>query len=209
LATIAERATTSAEADHSDGVMADAKALTEHGTPSRRCIAVAYRERILGDLARLPPARDDRGRRLLSVTRQFLDTAHWNQAIALGWGPIEFFGFNPHAAADRLDAQGLVTGLALSNVSMSRLDAITEAAATIRDRFGSLFIYRRGDHGCDVEELWWRCPALIGGAENFWLKDTHADEADAGALRAPSADHHEAAAEKRADHLGGCRGATD
>ena len=141
---------------------ADRRALGARCYPSWPALADAHRERILGQLARLPPASSEHGRRLLEATRAFLDTPHWRAAVALGWSLIELFGINPHAPLVRIDGQGLVTGLALSKLNGGRLEIIAEVHATIRYRSGSLFIWRSGASGLDAAVLWWECDALVG-----------------------------------------------
>ena len=99
------------------------------------------------------------------MTLAFVGTAHWVDAIRLGWPLVELFGINPHAPLVRVDGQGLVSGLALSRLNGGRLEAIAEDRATIRYRSGSQLTWRRGAVGLDAAELWWRCLSLIGGAD--------------------------------------------
>lgn len=129
-------------------------------------LAAAHRERILNRLSALPPASNEDGRRLRGLTRSFLETEHWQTAVALGWSLIELFGIDPHAPLTSLDGQGLVTGLALSRLKGGHLENIAEDQATIRCRSGSLLTYRRGSVGFDDAVLWWECPALIGSPEH-------------------------------------------
>lgn len=159
-ATVAERAAIIAEGDHCDRATSDTRALAEHGFPSWPALAEAHRERILGQLTRLPPASSDHGRRLVKLTRAFLDSPHWLAAVALGWDMVELFGIHPHAPLRRPDAEGLVTGLALSKLNGGRLESICENHAVIRYRSGAAQSYRRFMPAMEAAVLWWECAAV-------------------------------------------------
>ena len=161
---IVERAAIIAEGDHCNRAEADRRALDQSGFAAWGTLADAHAAAIHTALDRLPEPTTDAGRRLLSVTRAFLDTDHWYRAVEQGWSTIELFGVNPHAPLDCVDGQGLVAGLALSRLNGGRLQAIKEDRATIRYRSGSLLTQRRGAAGLITAELWWECPALIGEA---------------------------------------------
>jgi hypothetical protein len=159
---VAERSTLIAEGDGCDPVAADARALDEHGYVSWSSLASAHRDRILAQLAKLPPPTDTHGHRLLHATRAFLESAYWELAVKLGWSLAELFGINPHAPLHYLGGEGLVTGLALSKVPGGRLVAIAEGHAIIQFRSGSTLTYRRFMPAMDTAVVWWECPALIG-----------------------------------------------
>jgi hypothetical protein len=161
-ATIAKRAAIIAERDGCDCALAEARALAGQGFSSWQALADQHRENILKQLARLPTPINDQGRCLLRVTHAFLDTNHWQTAVELGWSLIDLFGINPHVPVARIECQGLVTGLALSKLNGGRLETIAEGHATIRDRSGSLLIWRRDAAGLDAAALWWECDALVG-----------------------------------------------
>ncbi len=158
---VAERAAIIAEGDHCDSATADARALAEHGLPSWPALADLHRERILAELARLPPASSDHGRRLHGLTRAFLDSDHWQAAVALGWDLVEVFGLCPVAPLTRLDRQGLVPGIALSRLPGPRIVALEPGFAMIETRTGSRLRHEAGRLGPETG-LWWRCPAIIG-----------------------------------------------
>jgi hypothetical protein len=162
-AIIAERAAIIAEGDHCDRTTADTRALAEHGFTSWPALAGAHRESILGKLASLPPATSEPGPRLLKLTRAFLDSPHWRAAVALGWDRVELFGIHAHAPLRRPDAEGLVTGLALSRQNGACLQTITESHAVVRYRSGPVLTYRRFTPAMDAAVPWWECSALVGG----------------------------------------------
>ena len=141
---------------------ADRRALGARGYSSWPALADTHPERTRRQLGRLPPPSSEHGHRLLGLTCEFLDTPHWQAAVALGWSLIELFGINPHAPLVRIDSQGLVIGLALSKLNCGRLEIIAEGHATIRYRSGSQLVWRRGASGLDAAVLWWECDALVG-----------------------------------------------
>ena len=76
---------------------ADRRALGARGYSSWPALADTHPERTRRQLGRLPPPSSEHGHRLLGLTCEFLDTPHWQAAVALGWSLIELFGINPHA----------------------------------------------------------------------------------------------------------------
>ena len=164
-ATVAERAAIMAKGDHCDRMTADTRALAEHGLPSWPALADAHRERILGQLTRLPPASSDHGRRLHGFTRRFLDTEHWRSVVALGWDLVEVFGIHAHAPLARTDSWGLVPLLALSMRIGARLEWVEPALAGIRTGSGVLRPYLVGLPAMDEAVLWWECTAIFGDCD--------------------------------------------
>ena len=153
--------------DRCDPVTAGTGALTEHGTPSWRARADSHRERILGELARLPHARNDHGRRLLSVTRRFLDTDHWHIRSRLGGSRSSSLASTHMRQRIASSPRDLLPGWRWRTRRGADWKPSPRNMPRSEIDLALLFIYRRGDHGFDVEELWWRCPALIGGADDL------------------------------------------
>ena len=165
-ADVAERAAIIAEGDHCDRTTADTRALAEQGLPSWPALANAHRERILGELARLPPASSDHGHRLIRLTRAFLETEHWRTAVALGWELVEVFGIHAHTPLARPDGRGLVPLLALSAHPGARLEAIEPAGAVFRTKSGARQSYTLGMPHMATAVLWWECAAIMGNPGN-------------------------------------------
>ena len=120
--------------DRSDGCsleLAIARALAEAGHRGWSDLADAHRIEIEHQLAMLPPASTDHGRRPLKVTIAFLGTAHRHQAIRHGWPLIELFGICPRAPLVRIERRGLVSGLTLSKMNGGQLETIHEDHAAI------------------------------------------------------------------------------
>ena len=159
-ADVAERATVIADGDHCDRATADARALAEHGFPSWQALADAHRERILGQLDRLPPAPNDHRRRLLRLTPAFLGSVHWTAAVALGWGDSELFGVH-ETSPRRLDAMGLVPLLAWS-LHTVEVAAIDDSGATLRAHLGAKQRYHRFPPGMQAAAPFWECSAPFG-----------------------------------------------
>lgn len=160
--TIAERAAILAESRGCDTSPAERQALAEAGYASWSALADAQRRHIQAELERLPPATNEAGRRLLSVTRAFLETERWREAIALGWPLIELFGASPHAPLVRVGEHGLVTGLALSHLIAPRLAGIHADHAVIVTKSGAQLVHRRCRPAMDTAVLWWTCPEIVG-----------------------------------------------
>lgn len=151
--------------DDGDRGTADARAPADHGTTQWSAVADSHREHILARLDALPPASNDDGRRLLEITRSFLDSEHWPAAVAMGWSLLELFGIDPSAPLTCLDGHGLVTGLALSRLKGGCLETFAEHQAAIRCRSGSKVTYRRGSVAPDAAVPWWDSPALVASSE--------------------------------------------
>lgn len=159
-AEVAERAAIVAEGDHCDRATADARALAEYGLPSLSALANAHRERILTRLHALLPASNDDGRRLLRFTRVFLETDHWQAAIALGWNLVELFGIAPDAPKTPPGTWGLVATQVFL-LRGSRIETITEDQAIFRTRAGAQWIWPRFRSEINECVLWWECTRFL------------------------------------------------
>jgi len=136
--------------------------LADNGNAGWHRNADELRQHVQRRLDRLPSPTCEHGRRLLRCTSSFLNSEHWPAAIALDWDLLELFGINGGAPAERIDSQGLITGLALSDLAGGRIDAIESTRATIRYRSGHVLVRCRGSSGIASAELWWECDAIIG-----------------------------------------------
>lgn len=108
----------------------------------------------------LPVDLDRHCRRLLTVTRAFVDSPFFDPAIAHGWSDAELYGLAPHAPTVRLAEQGLVAGLALSALNSPKLVEVLQDRAVIRCGSGSLLTFRRNS-GSDVAVPWWQIAELV------------------------------------------------
>ena len=161
-ADVAERAAIIAGGDHCHRATANTRALAEYGYPSWQALAYAHRQRILGQFAQLRPSSKDHGRRLLRFTQDFLETKHWQAAVALGWDLIELFGIHACTPFARLDGRGLVPLMALSAQTGAKLEAIEPAGAVFRTKSGARQIYTLGKSDMGASVLWWECAAIVG-----------------------------------------------
>jgi hypothetical protein len=88
-------------------------------------------------------------------TRRFVESDWLEGGIRCGWPMVALFGISAHAPMVRVDAQGLVTSLALSCFRNSELQTIAEDHAVIRTQSGSPLTHRRFMPGMDAAVLWW------------------------------------------------------
>lgn len=140
---------------------ADARALAEHGFSSWAMLAQAHRTHILAKLHGLPPSDGVRVQRLVTTTRAFLDTGHWQKAIQMGWTMIELFGVLPVAPVVRVDGHGLMPSIALSKLAGSEIVSIEDHRAVMQFRSGSRLTLYRCERAIDYAVPWWECTAII------------------------------------------------
>ncbi|MEW5964191.1 MAG: hypothetical protein AB1749_11580 [Pseudomonadota bacterium] len=155
-ADVAERAAFLQESAGLSRIEAGLDALAEHGFAHWDALAEAHREHIRAALDRLPAPRDAEGRRLLEMTRTFVASPSFPQAVALGWALIDLFGVAPVAPRVRVGEQGLVTSLALSPIG-GRVEVLAEDGALIRTNSGARQTYRRFTMAMNGAVCWWEC----------------------------------------------------
>lgn len=103
-------------------------------------------------------------RRLKGASLRFLSSAHATEAVEQGWTELDlwavFSGDSP-AIPIRVDAQGLVPGIALSTFNYRIVDVTPQLAIL---ETGALAHHRspRGP-SCAAAVVWWRHPVLLGG----------------------------------------------
>lgn len=163
-ADVVERSAIIADGDHRDRATADARALAEHGYPSWQALSDAHRQRILAQLARLPPG-NAHGRRLLMSTHTFLDTDHWQAAAALGWSQVELFGVAPALEKAPCGSWGLIVTHALLMPSAA-IETIVEDHAVLRTLSGARCVWPRFRPEIEQCVVWWECPAIVTSDEN-------------------------------------------
>lgn len=139
---------------------AEAAALACHGLASWKALAEAHRVEIGVVLERLPPPSGWDGEALLRLTRSFLASAWFGQAVALGWSMLELFGINPHAPVSRVGEWGLVVTLSLTIDPGAEIESIAEDSAIIRSRSGAQITYPRFMPAMNACELWWKCTEI-------------------------------------------------
>jgi hypothetical protein len=141
---------------------ANARALAEHGFASWAMLADAHRVHILAQLRALAPSDGDCVQRLLTATLAFLDTAHWHEAIQIGWTMTELFGVLPVAPVGRVDGHGLVPSIALSQLPGGEIVSIEDHGAVMQFRSGSCLTFYRGKPAIDHAVPWWTCEEITG-----------------------------------------------
>jgi hypothetical protein len=124
-------------------------------------LADAWRARIETELAWLPQHCTPDGRRLLQVTRGFL-ASHWfNQAIALGWNTVELFGINADAERPLIGDWGLLVTVALVAPSGVKIVSVSQDCACYRTRSGAPVTWPRFRPAMADNVLWWECAAIV------------------------------------------------
>lgn len=122
------------------------------------------RSGILGAIAAMPPKLSPDRARLDLVTKAFLDRDLFADAVLHGWTDRELFAVDPVRCTMRPDRAGLVSGIALSALTVPKLLRIKADAAIIEcgDKGGrSILTHRRGPVGY-LGTPWWFSPELGG-----------------------------------------------
>ncbi|MFA5952793.1 MAG: hypothetical protein WC807_21245 [Hyphomicrobium sp.] len=115
------------------------------------------RENILARLSELAPTADRHVFRLKRVTRAFLETSLFADAVNAGWSDTELFGMPLYAPLVRVDQQGLISGLAVSALSGPKLTAISRTGARIDCLSGGVLRCTRASHSL-CGPPWWEHP---------------------------------------------------
>jgi TubC N-terminal docking domain len=103
----------------------------------------------------IPPDLPSEILNLYMRTRLFLRQQHAFKAVTLGWDEISLFGVFPgKGMARRLDAQGLVSGIALAYRDYTIL-SIGNDAAMVRAVTGGPLRYPRFQSGAQYAVVWW------------------------------------------------------
>jgi hypothetical protein len=136
---------------------AEAHALAEAGFASWAEFAAAHADAIRAAL----PAPTLTTAKLVRITRAFLETPWFDRAVRLGYSADELFGVDEFAPSNRVDAWGLVSGLALSVLNGPKLTALDAAGVAITLKSGATLRWNRGAPGLDRALVWWRVPALV------------------------------------------------
>lgn len=123
---------------------------------------LARREQVLARLAALPRSADGTRDRLERLTRLFLDTEHFADAVRLGWSDRELFGCAPEAASLRVDRQGVVTSLALSALAGPKLRRLEPDRAVIECASGSVLVSHRCAPGAALGDPWFEQSTFTG-----------------------------------------------
>jgi hypothetical protein len=118
------------------------------------------RDAILAALAQLPPGTKRMRARLELVTREFLKSPFFADAMHFGWTDEELFGVHPIAPMVRVDQLGIVSGLAISRLAGPRLERIGPDAAIVRCSSGSRLSAPRTRQGESAGIPWWTCSLL-------------------------------------------------
>ena len=160
-ADVAERSAIIAEGDRCDRSEADERALGAHRFPSWSALADALRAEILAQLDRLPPSCGRDGERLLEMTRAFVESSWFRQAVEKGWSIIELFGISPHQPVVRVGDWGLVITLALLTSPGTKIDSIAEDGATFSTRSVARNKWPRFRPALRDCVLWWECRQII------------------------------------------------
>lgn len=126
---------------------------------------LARRDQVLARLAALPQSADRTRERLERLTRLFIETEHFSDAVRQGWTDRELFGCAPDAAAIRVDRQGIVTSLALSSLAGPKLRRLEPHRAVIECASGGVLVSQRCAPGGAIGEPWFEQPAFTGGAD--------------------------------------------
>ncbi len=98
---------------------------------------------------------------MLDMTRAFLGSLWFGQAVARGWSMIELFGINPDAPVTLVGDWGLVVTLVLLMKPGAKIDSIADDSATFSSRSGAPNKWPRFRPAlCDCV-LWWKCGEII------------------------------------------------
>ena len=160
-ADVAERSAIIAEGDGCDRSEADERALGAHRFPSWSALADAQRAEILAELDRLPPSCERDGERLLEMTRAFLESSWFRQAVEKGWSMIELFGISPHAPVTWVGDWGFVVTLALLINAGTKIESVAEDGATFSTPSVARNKWPRFRPALRDCVLWWECRQII------------------------------------------------
>ena len=166
-ADVAERSAIIAEGDGCDRSEADERALGAHGFPSWSALADAQRAKILAELDRLPPSCERHGERLLEMTRMFLESPWFRQAVEKGWSMIELFEISPHAPVTWVGDWGFVVTLALLINAGTKIESIAEDSAIFSTPSGTQNKWPRFRPALQDCMLWWECRQIIAMDDGY------------------------------------------
>ena len=125
--------------------------------------------RIINSLDRLPPPRNDNGRRIIAATQKFLRSHWFSEALKCGWSLDELFGVDGSAPFDNYDRWGLIVGIALAPKRGDVIEQLDAEHAVIRYHVGApLREARRIERRfmpTDSSVVWWECSGLVGDVE--------------------------------------------
>lgn len=158
-AELGERAAILIEAADMAPDEADAAALGEAGLATTDALANVLKSHVLAELARVEPAAAKDAHRLMTVTRAFVASPQFRDAVSHGWTIDELFAVHAETPTRRLDGMGLVVTVALSRLG-SRLEEIEADRAVLRAKSGGTLTYRRFVASLENSRPWWECPTL-------------------------------------------------
>ncbi len=124
---------------------------------------------ILAAIDSMPAKFNPHRNRLALVTRAFLEhPTLFAQAVEHGWSDRELFAVDPVRCAGRHDRAGLVSGIALSSLTVPKLRTIEARKAVIEcgDKGGRSKLSHPRIPEAHLGIVWWQSPELGGVIQN-------------------------------------------
>jgi hypothetical protein len=118
----------------------------------------------------LPEPTDPVTEKLVRLTRWFVQSEWFEKALRCGYSLRELFGVDCNSPKVRVEAMGLVSGMALSAYPQLELVELDRSGATTRVySSGAFHRWRRGHPAIEFAEAWWEVAALSPALETVVL----------------------------------------